>query len=116
MSAKGLLISVGVATLFVVGGVVTLGLPGAVLFTLNAPVLWLLFGADALDKLPPDSYWPIALVMTLLWPASIVAGYLVAFWLLRGASRVGRWGSFAAVLVVWSDILATACYMLGRQA
>ena len=112
---KGLIISLVVMAIAVVGGILTLGLPGAVLFTLGTPVLWLIFGAQAVDQLPADSLWPIAIVMAIAWPISIVIGYLVASRLLRSTTRLARLGSFVGVLIGWNAVLTTICYLSGRQ-
>ena len=113
---KGLIISLVVMAIAVVGGILTLGLPGAVLFGLGTPILWPTFGMNALDRLPADSLWPIAIVMAICWPVSIVAGYLIAFRLLRGAARAAQLGSFVGVLAGWNALLTLVCYILGRQA
>jgi hypothetical protein len=97
-------------------GILSLGLPGAIIFEAFGPLLRLIFGSDALERLPPDSGWPIAIVIALLWPLSIVIGYLVGFRLLKNASRAGQIGGFVAVVVSWCGVLTVVCYALGRRA
>src|SRR5262245_50238778 len=60
-------------------GILTLGLPGAIIFAACGPLLRVIFGSDALERLPPDSMWPIAILIALLWPISMIIGYLVGF-------------------------------------
>ena len=93
-----------VAAAFAAGSVALVGLPGAILFGLMQPVLWLGFGPDAWDRLPGDSLWPIALVISLLWPVSFVPGYLIAY----GPTRIAI---FLAVLAAWNLVLSVWCYM-----
>lgn len=112
---KGLIIALVVAVISAIGGIVLLGIPGAILFELASPFVGLVFGRDALNALPPDSMWPIAIVITLLWPISIVVGYLLAFRLGHNLARVWQIVSFAAILLLWDVVLSSACYMLGRQ-
>jgi hypothetical protein len=113
---KGLTIAI-LTTIASAGlGILTLGLPGAIVFEAFGPLLRLIFGTDALERLPPDSAWPIAIVIALLWPAGILAGYLIGFRLLKHATFAGQIGSFVAVLVSWCGVLAVVCYMMGRRA
>ncbi|HNP71622.1 MAG TPA: hypothetical protein PLO33_04715 [Kouleothrix sp.] len=112
---RGFWFALGAALLSAVGGMMLLGLPGALIFAVATPVITLLFGAGALDALPADSYWPIAIFITLLWPPSIVAGYLLAYRRLAGATAMRRHASFVAVLAVWGLVLSVAMFLLGRK-
>ncbi len=106
---KGLIVALVLTGVCMVGGVVLLGLPGAILFELSAPLLQLLFGRDALKALPPDSLWPIAIIITVFWPLSIIGGYVVAFRLLHATGRGWQILSFAAILVLWDAVLSSVC-------
>lgn len=92
-------------------GIATLGLLGALLFILCAPVLWALFGWDALDVLPPDSMWPIAIYITLLWPPSIPVAYLLVTRFLPPSRRIRKIASFMIVLMLWAAFLSVGCYL-----
>ena len=100
-----------VAAAFAAGSVALVGLPGAILFGLMQPVLWLGFGPDAWDRLPGDSLWPIALVISLLWPVSFVPGYLIAYGPTRPWRQATRIIIFLAVLAAWGLVLSVWCYM-----
>jgi hypothetical protein len=114
MSRRGLIIAVAVAVAVAVAGMLLLGLPGAILFEMSSPFIALLFGAGASDRLPPDSMWPIAIYMTLLWPLSIVIGYMVAFRMLGDQRQWIRIMAFLSVLYVWALLLSIGFYLLGR--
>jgi hypothetical protein len=113
---KGFWIALLAALGTAIGGMLLLGLPGAVIFTLATPVIRLLFGAQAREALPADSLWPIAIVITLLWPVSIVAGYLVAYRLLAPAAPVWRHAAFVAVLAGWGLLLSVVLFLMGRAS
>jgi hypothetical protein len=113
---KGITIAILVAVACAGLGILTLGLPGAIVFEAFGPLLRAIFGPDALERLPPDSAWPIAILIALLWPVGIVAGYLVGFRLLKNTSVAGQIGGFAAALVVWCGLLSVVCYLMGQRA
>ena len=113
---KGITISILAAVAVAGLGILSLGLPGAIIFGAFGPLLRAIFGPGALERLPPDSAWPIAILIALLWPVSIVAGYLVGFRLLRTAPIAVQIGGFAAALVIWGGVLSVACYLMGRRA
>jgi hypothetical protein len=84
-----------------------MGLPGALIVELSRPIVSLMLGGDAYARLPADAGWPIAILVTLLWPISIIFGYLLAYRFLRVPSRVGRYVVLAAVLYAWGAALST---------
>jgi hypothetical protein len=112
---KGLIISALIAGASVLLGILTLGIPGALLFELSSPLLRLIFGADAINRLPPDSMWPIAIYMTLFWPISIVIGYALVAWLFRELPRLGQIGVIALTVFGWSAALSVSFYMMARK-
>lgn len=60
-------------------GLLTLGIPGAILFEGIIGVLELVSGQPLRARVPPDSAWPIAIYLSLLWPFSLpVAAHLAA--------------------------------------
>lgn len=60
-------------------GLLTLGIPGAVLFEGVMGVLELVSGNALRARVPPDSMWPIAIYLSLLWPLSLpLAAHLAA--------------------------------------
>lgn len=113
---KGFWIAVIVAVACLVVGMLLLGLPGAAIFVASTPLLQLLFGANALDRLPADSYWPIGIMITLLWPPSIVVGYLLAYRALAAAARGWQHAGFVATLAAWGLALSIVMFLIGRQA
>jgi hypothetical protein len=101
-----------VAVLFAAGcvtlGIMPLmGLPGAVIVELSRPIISLVLGSDAYARLPADAEWPIAILVTLVWPISIIFGYLLAYRFLRVPSRIGRYVVLAVVLCTWGAALST---------
>ncbi len=94
---KTLLWSVATAvTIALVGTMLLLGLPGALWFGIAGVllhVLWIIPGDAAL--LPPDGYWPFAIILSLLWPVWIPVGAVLSMRRL-GTSR--SWITFAVIL------------------
>jgi hypothetical protein len=102
----GLLIALGVALAVTVGGVIPLlGLPGAFIFVLATPMLALVFGPGVHEAIPPDASWPLAIILTLLWPLCIVVGYALVY-LPPGPWNWLRHLAFAAVLYGWGVALS----------
>ena len=93
-----------------------LGLPGAIIFELvSAPLIRLLFGVDALTKVPPDSTWPIAIYLSILCPISIVPGYWIAFKVFSSLTKPGQIAIFISFLLLWSWSLSICFYLLSRR-
>jgi hypothetical protein len=115
MSRRGLIIAVVVAVGVAVLSLLLLGLPGAILFEMSSPFIALLFGTGASDRLPPDSMWPVAIYITLLWPVSIVIGYLVAFRMLGNQRQWVRIIAFLSILYLWALLLSIGFYLLARS-
>ncbi len=83
---RGLLVTVGIAVAIAVVGVVPLmGIPGAVVYELSAPWVRLLLGAGYREL--GDGAWPAAILITLVWPSSLVLAYVAVRGPLRGRSR-----------------------------
>jgi hypothetical protein len=87
------------------GVVPLLGLPGAFLLTVSLPV----FGLSEHD-LHPDSGWPIAIVISLLWPVGLLLGYWVGSGLLKRQSGGWQRAAMAGVVVAWCLLLSLLCY------
>ncbi|MBR8832170.1 MAG: hypothetical protein N5P05_002383 [Chroococcopsis gigantea SAG 12.99] len=116
MLDRNTLIVIIVSTILAIGGIIPLlGIPGAIVFQLSTPFLPLIFGAEALKRLPSDSAWPIAVYITLLWPPSIVAGYLLSFKLLTISSWLARIGLWSSIVIGWGLLLSIACYILATR-
>jgi hypothetical protein len=107
---KTLLWSVAIAVAVVLAGtMLLLGLPGALwlgIVGVLLRVLWLIPGNAAL--LPPDGYWPFALILSLLWPVWIPVGAVLSVRRL-GTSRT--WIT-PAVIVAGSVVTTIALYAL----
>lgn len=102
-----------VAGLLALLGMGLLGLPGAVLYQLCAPWVQLMLG-DRFRELG-DGAWPAAIVITLVWPASLVIAYAVANGPLRRRGRLARWTplvlipyAFGVALALWAHLAAGA--------
>ncbi|MBP0444201.1 hypothetical protein J8J14_05365 [Roseomonas sp. SSH11] len=73
----------GVAGLLALAGLLLLGLPGAFWLALASPLAGLLTSQQA----PPDSAWPMAILVALIWPWGLPLAYLAALPLARGWRR-----------------------------
>ncbi len=104
----------GAAALCAVGGWALLGLPGAVVVELAGPLVRLVHGPDAGRELLGDSAWPLALVVSALWPLGIVLGAAAAAWAPDSAPRPLRVVVGVAVAVAWALGVAVALYPGGR--
>lgn len=113
----GLWLAVLAAAGFGVFGLIPLlGLPGAVVLELSAPAIALALGPGALDALPPDAAWPLAILLTLLWPVSIVAAYLLACRRLAARRRWQRVLACVGVLYAWGAALSIWLVHLAEAA
>jgi uncharacterized membrane protein YhaH (DUF805 family) len=98
-----------VAALLAVGGIALLGIPGAVVYGVSAPVVQLMLGAR-FHSLNED-VWPAAIITTLTWPASLVVAYALANGPLRRRGRGARWAALVLVpyavgvaLTLWAHL------------
>lgn len=112
---SGLLIAVIACVLAIVAGVVLLGLPGAVVYAASKPVIRLVLGSVMSDSELGDRAWPLAIVVSLLWPFGIVAGYLVAFRLGANLPKVGQIVLQLTTIYVWSAVVSLALYAVARN-
>ena len=92
--------------LAVLGVIPLLGLPGAFIVTVSLPV----FGLSEAD-LHPDASWPIAIMLSLLWPVGLILGYGLGFCLLKEQSEGRKMAALAGVLVAWCLLLALLFYV-----
>lgn len=101
---KGLGIALGAALAIALIGVIPLmGIPGALVFGVFSPLADLVYGRGTVQGLKGDTMWPIAILMTWLWPLSIPAGYLLAWGILP---RLGwRLGLMVLVMLLWGLLL-----------
>lgn len=111
---SGLLIAVIARVLAIVAGVVLLGLPGAVVYAASKPVIRLVLGSVMSDSELGDRAWPLAIVVSLLWPFGIV-GYLVAFRLGANLPKVGQIVLQLTTIYVWSAVVSLALYAVARD-
>ncbi|CAN7160664.1 hypothetical protein [Devosia sp. LjRoot3] len=84
-----------VAAVLMVGGLVVLGIPGAIYAVVTAPVAELLRGLPAGSLLGGDRAWPLAIVMTLAVPPALP----LAVWLVGWLRPVAGWIEAAAWVV-----------------
>jgi len=72
---KAILISIAIAVL---GFIPFMGLPGALVFLLSKPYIYLAYGPmafEAFEQSLGDSAWPLMLALAVLWPISIPIAY-----------------------------------------
>jgi thiosulfate reductase cytochrome b subunit len=84
-----------VAAVLMVGGLVVLGIPGAIYAVVTAPVAELLRGLPAGSLLSGDRAWPLAIVMTLAVPPALP----LAVWLVGWLRPAAGWLEAAAWVV-----------------
>lgn len=97
----------GILTTFltILGSLLLMGLPGALLLTLSQPVIQLLLGKNAFRTLPGDNYWPFALALSVLFPLLIVPGYRLCLTLLSQSGPLIQWGTYVLCLYLWAILL-----------
>lgn len=82
---KILFISVGIA---LVGCIPLMGIPGALVLYMGKPFINLIYGPLAFEAWfsgLSSSTWPLAIMVTVVWPVSIPISYLIAYKLSSGA-------------------------------
>ena len=109
---KGLGWVVAAAVLLALGGLVLMGIPGAVVYELSAPWVRLLLG-DGYAELG-DGAWPAAIVITLTWPASLVIAYVVARGPLGRRGRGVRWAALVLIPCAFGILLALWAHLSAR--
>lgn len=83
------------AGILMVGGLVLLGIPGAVYASLTAPIAEILRGLPPGSLLTGDRAWPLAIVMTLAVPPALP----LAVWLVSWLRPAAGWIETAAWVV-----------------
>lgn len=86
---RGMIITAIVAAVLAIGGMALLGIPGALVYGISLPVVQLLMGPRFAGL--GDGAWPAAILVTLVWPGSLVIAYAVANGPLRRRGRGARW-------------------------
>lgn len=84
---RGLLVSLIIAAVLMVGGLVLLGLPGAIYAVFTAPLVELFRGLPAGSLLTGDRAWPTAILMTLAVPPALP----LAVWLVGRLRPAAGW-------------------------
>lgn len=117
MRNKGFFVAVLITITSTVLGVLTLGLPGAVVFAFWLPLLQAVAGtiSGTATQLTPDAFWPIAIVISLLWPISILVAYLIVFRLTGRHRRLTQIAAYIGILSAWGGMLSTGCYLLAQR-
>jgi hypothetical protein len=97
------------AAVLALGGILLLGIPGALVYELCVPWVRLMMGARFTEL--GDGAWPAALLITLTWPASLVVAYVAANGPLRRRGRGVRWlamllvpYAFGVALALWAHL------------
>jgi len=100
------------AVLFSLGGMLLMGIPGALVYGIASPVVQLVLGSryESLH----EGVWPVVILITLVWPASLVVAYAVANGPLRHRGRGARWAvlillpyAFGVALTLWAHLSAS---------
>lgn len=96
--------SIVATVLAAVGGFVSLGTLGLVLYGAASPVLLRLF--PPLDAWDQTLVWPLLIAVPIVWsPVFVVAGLLNRRWRLAGWRRAMRIAAY--VVLVWSAAVAS---------
>jgi hypothetical protein len=108
---RGMWITVAVAAVLAFGGILLLGIPGAIVYGVSAPWVRLFLG-DGYAELG-DGAWPAAIVITLTWPWSFVIAYAIANGPLRERAKWVRVlvmillpYAVAVLLALWAHLSA----------
>jgi hypothetical protein len=109
---RGMVVTAIVAALLAVGGMMLLGIPGALVYGVSVPWVQLLLGDRFTDL--GDGAWPAAILITLTWQASLVVAYAIANGPLRHRGRLARWTAlvlvpyaFGVALALWAHLSAS---------
>lgn len=110
---RGMIVVTVIAVLMALGGILLLGIPGALVYELCVPWVRLMLGTRFTEL--GDGAWPAAIVITLTWPASFVITYALANGPLRRRGRLLRWTmmivipyAFGVALALWAHLSARA--------
>jgi hypothetical protein len=108
---RGMIVVTVLAVLMALGGILLLGIPGAVVYELCVPWVRLMLGPRFTEL--GDGAWPAAIVITLTWPASLVIAYALANGPLRRRGTLVRWitlilipYAFGVALALWAHLSA----------
>ena len=114
MTRKAFTTALGLKLGAIALGLALLGLPGAVIFEGCYPIIRLVFREE--PRIAPDSAWPIAIYMTMLWPAAFLPLAWIATLLFRGERAAARIAFVVTLLVAWAVALSLVFYAMARQA
>jgi len=93
------------AALAFLGFIPGMGIPGALVMVVGDVILRPFRGLTGYAAPSGDAAWPAALIVTLLWPWSIAAGYMVAEYGISSASSRTRLAILALVCAAWGILL-----------
>lgn len=62
-----------------VGGVILMGLSGALVYIITRPFVKLVLTNNALERLHPENVWPLSIVLSIVAPLGIIPGYYFSF-------------------------------------
>ena len=106
---RGMIVTAVVAAVLAVGGMALLGIPGALVYGISLPVVQLLMGARYAGL--GDGAWPAAILVTLVWPASLVVAYAVANGPLRRRGRGARWLALLGIPYLFAVLLTLGIHL-----
>jgi uncharacterized membrane protein YhaH (DUF805 family) len=106
---RGMIITAIVAGVLAIGGVGLLGIPGAIIYGISLPFVQLMMGARFADL--GDGAWPAAILITLVWPASLVIAYAIANGPLRVRGRGVRWMALLLIPYAFGVLLALGAHL-----
>jgi hypothetical protein len=113
MTRKGFATALGLKLGAIALGLALLGLPGAVIFEGSYPIIRLVFREE--PRIAPDSAWPIAIYITVLWPAAFLPLAWLASRLFPGERGGARVAFVVGLLAVWGVALSLVFYAMARQ-
>lgn len=106
---RGMIVTAIAAAVLAVGGMALLGIPGAVIYGISLPFVQLLMGPRFTEL--GDGAWPAAILITLMWPASLVIAYAVANGPLRRRGRGVRWLALVLIPYAFGVLLALGAHL-----
>ena len=114
MTRKAFTTALGLKLGAIALGLALLGLPGAVIFETTTRIIGAILGREL--RIAPDSAWPVAIFMTILWPAAFLPLAWLAGRLFPGERGGRRIAFVVAMLVAWGVALSLVFYAMARQA
>lgn len=83
-----------------------MGIPGALVWGIFALPADLVLGLGTVERIKSDAMWPLAILMTLLWPIGIPVGYLLVWRQFPQATFRVRTALLVGVMALWGFALS----------